>query len=190
VLFVLGAGATTAITFTTDPYVAPPAQLFGAAIVVIVLVATAFRLPQRQDALRAQGEGPASGNEPGAPSTAPRALVVGACSLAAASAFLLVPPRWGWGAVVVYLVLYAAAIIAGLRWSRSASWGDTHRLALAGGAALAYAWHAFPQPPAMAGDPRVDLIGNAIFAVIAVALIMAAARRLMRVDRHAAEGRV
>jgi hypothetical protein len=181
-LFVLGAAATTAITFKMDPYIAPAARLFGAAIVVTVLIAIAFLLPKPRDVMRAHGEESASGNAPGPRSTPPRAHIVGACSLAAASIFLVVPPGWGWGAVAVYLVLYVVAIAGVLHWSRSPSWGDSHRLALAGGAALAYAWHGFPQRSAVPGDPRVDLIGNAIFAVMTVALIVAAGRRVVHAE--------
>jgi len=55
-----------------------------------------------------------------------------------------------------------------------------HRLAVAGGAALAYAWHAFPQPPVLPAPPAVDLAGNAICAVVLLVILTTAVRRIRR----------
>jgi hypothetical protein len=52
-----------------------------------------------------------------------------------------------------------------------------HRLALAGGAALAYAWHAFIQQPAVGGGGISNRVGNAIFAASLIVLLAIAARR-------------
>jgi Icc-related predicted phosphoesterase len=69
-----------------------------------------------------------------------------------------------------------AAIALIWRWSRQAGWGRPHVLALAGGALLTYAWHAFPQQPSAGSTGQIDLIGNAIFALGAVLLLAAAWR--------------
>jgi hypothetical protein len=60
--------------------------------------------------------------------------------------------------------------------------GDGHRLALASGALLTYAWHAFPESSIILDNSAVDLIGNAVFALGAVALIIVAARRVISRD--------
>ncbi len=46
-----------------------------------------------------------------------------------------------------------------------------------GGATLTYTWAAFPRQPVLPADPAVDLLGNTLFAVGAVALLLIAARR-------------
>jgi hypothetical protein len=62
-----------------------------------------------------------------------------------------------------------------MRCSRLA-WGQLHRLPLVGGAALAYAWHAFLQVPVIPVSQVADLVGNAAFAVGLVERLAVAAR--------------
>jgi hypothetical protein len=64
-----------------------------------------------------------------------------------------------------------------MAWSRRSAWGRLHELALAGGAALAYAWHAFLQQPVVGDKGAVARVGNAVFALALVALLVAGARR-------------
>ena len=64
-------------------------------------------------------------------------------------------------------------------WS---AWGAVHRLALVGGAALAYAWHAFLQTPATGHAGMVTRIGNTGFAAGLVILLIIAARRCISAD--------
>jgi hypothetical protein len=172
ILFALGAAASLAFTLHADPYIAPASQLIGGAVAVVALVALAFRLPRA--------------SAPVATGPVPGAWVVGVGALVAASVFLLIPNAWGWGAVAAYLILFAVVAGAVYEWSRRSQWSGHHRLALAAGAALAYAWHAFPQHPAVGGSGTADLVGNAIFAVAAVVLIAIAARRQIRLLKNAA----
>jgi hypothetical protein len=102
-------------------------------------------------------------------------------SLAAGAAFMLMPRTVpAWLNVAGFLVLFAVVVGLVLRWSAATGWGDAHRLALAGGGLLTYAWHAFPQPPVVPTPAAVDLLGNAVFALAAVVLLVVAARRLRR----------
>jgi hypothetical protein len=50
-------------------------------------------------------------------------------------------------------------------------------LALAGGALLTYAWHAFPQQPVLGSTGQTDLIGNVVFALGALLSLAAAIAR-------------
>ena len=52
-----------------------------------------------------------------------------------------------------------------------------HKLALGGGAALAYGWHAFIENPVVGKGAVMIRVGNAIFLLGAGALIAFAARR-------------
>ena len=94
-----------------------------------------------------------------------------------ASTALFVPVHWGWGAVAALLALDAAMVLLVISWSRRAGWGLKHQLALGGGAALAYGWHAFLQHPAMGQVGPSVRVGNAVFLAGAIALIWFAAKR-------------
>jgi hypothetical protein len=65
-------------------------------------------------------------------------------------------------------------------------WSGFHSLALAGGAALAYAWHAFLQNPAVGSAGMGLRIGNAIFAAALIVLLAFAARRTSCYERRVA----
>lgn len=166
VVLAVGVVAMTRMSYRHDHYVSSTAQFVGAGLAVVTLVIAAVRLP-RWEAARETG-------------AVPNAWVAGLFSLAAGSAFLLVQNRWGW---------VAAAAIAGIDlivggavwfWSRRAAWDQRHVVAMASGAALAYAWHAFIETPVMGGGLAAR-IGNAIFAAGAVAVIAVAGRRTGRV---------
>lgn len=168
ILFVFGAVASFLGTYQQFPFLASSPQLTGAAVIVLALIAVAFAIPPTSR-LRI--------DEP-----APNPWVVGAVSFALSSVFMLatlfIDVLSGWGVVGIYLLLYAVAIFVILRWSRQAGWGTVHILALAGGALLTYAWHAFPQWPVLGSPGQVDLIGNVIFALGAVILLGVAFKRV------------
>lgn len=164
-IFALGAAVMTKITLKGDHFVAPLHQFVSAALVWVLLAVLAFRLPK------------AKASTAGAPGTAPSPWIVGAVALAACSGFMLVPPAWGWIAVAAYLGLYLVMIVAVSIWSHRCGWNGRHRLALAAGAALTYAWHSFPQKPVVATSATLDLVGNIVFSLGAVFVIWMAARR-------------
>jgi len=163
-LFAFGAIASTLITMRQDRFLATIPQFSVAAFACLITIIVAFRLPQ-----------PAPDRAPGQP---PAAWLIGCVSLAAGSVFLLVPKQWAWWAVAAYLLLDLLMIAAVGHWSRQSAWSASHRLALAAGAAGAYAWHAFVQTPAVGGAGIADRVGNTIFAAGLVVLIIVAAKRL------------
>ena len=89
---------------------------------------------------------------------------------------MIVPSKWGGWAVACYLLLDVEAIVAIYAWSGRTAWDARHRLAIAGGAAFAYALHAFSEIPALGMPNRVTRLGNFVFAVLAVNLVAAGAR--------------
>jgi hypothetical protein len=105
-------------------------------------------------------------------------LVVGLTSFVSSSAFMLAR-RFGdgWVVVGVYLLLLASVAVVVSRWSVRAGWSDRHVLALAGGALLTYAWHAFVQAPVVGGQGALDPVGDAVFALLAVGVLLLAVRR-------------
>ncbi|MEV0386685.1 hypothetical protein [Nonomuraea sp. NPDC050643] len=187
-LFVLGLLTVLASSVTRGNFVASPAQYGGAGLAVVAIIAVGMILGRRE--ATAPSASTASARR------APNPWLVGTASLAAGSAFMLlyatdprglspwltgldVPP---WTATVLYLALFTALAVATSRWSRRTGWSDAHRLALAGGALLTYAWHAFPWEPITTSpvSNATDLTSNAVLATATIALLTVAALRLPR----------
>ncbi|MGA9669292.1 MAG: hypothetical protein WBQ94_08795 [Terracidiphilus sp.] len=172
VVFALACVCMGTFSVRTDAnhFVASTAQFAWSAVIVLMLGASAFSLPRRRVA-KIIGR-------------VPDPRIVGICSLVVASAFLLVPSAWGWWAVVAYLSLDTFTVLPIWIWSRRDGWGTIHRLSLAGGAAMAYAWHAFVQTPSLGAADGIARIGNLVFAVLAANLIAAGSRRSGDFDRQ------
>ncbi|MFI5730288.1 hypothetical protein ACIA49_09225 [Kribbella sp. NPDC051587] len=168
VLFVLvGVVATTAFAISNDPFVAKPAQFAGVAVAIVVLVALAAWVGNRTKQ-RTQARG-----------AVPAVWLAGLSGLVLSSAWMLandmIHNAWIGAAVMLAIDVLAAALL--VTWSRHAGWTQRRAMAAAGGALLTYAWHAFPESPIFAASHTADLIGNAIFALIAVAVIALALHR-------------
>lgn len=163
ILFALAAVASTRFEIKHDQFVASKAQFAWSAILCVIVILAAFRLPVRS-APRTSG-------------WTPSPWLVGAAALVAGSIFLLVPGAWGWRAVGIYVLLDLTMIATASVLSHREGWNGQHRLALAGGAALAYAWHAFLHPPVVGNAGISFRIGNAIFAAALILLLGIAARR-------------
>ena len=191
VVFLAGAAANTAIGFRTDRFLSSPAQFATSAAAVILLVVVAFRLPRPANADAASSDwvpqvprlrGPGSQQITRVGASRARSIpspwLFGFIALAAGSAILLVPKRWGWWAAAIIPGLELGVAVLVIFFSRRTGWQPTHKLALAAGAAVSYAWHAFIQKPVVPGSILQIRIGNAIFALGAVLLIVFAASRL------------
>jgi hypothetical protein len=168
-LFVFGIIASTAISVSTYHFVATPAQLFGSVVVVGLLIWVALRGAPRLVAHRSAGTGPA----------APHPLLVTIASLAVTTVFKQLPhslPAWAYVAALLAMAVVTAGAVC--LWSQQPGWGAAHRLALAAGALLTYAWTAFPETPVLPASPLEDLVGNCVFAAGALLLIGAAAWQL------------
>jgi hypothetical protein len=174
-LFALGAVASTAIGYHTDHYIASPAQFITSAVVVILLVVIALRLPPASSK-----DTTSSYPSPGPAQSVPTPWLFFFIALAAGSAILTIPKSWGWWAAALILGLELGIAALVLVLSRRTGWRPAHKLALAAGAALSYAWHAFIQPPVVGGSGIDVRIGNAVFALGAILLIAFGARRLRR----------
>ncbi|MFC4947227.1 hypothetical protein [Pseudonocardia sp. GCM10023141] len=166
VLFVFGLVADTVITLRMDPTISPAPQLIVAAVVAVLVAVAAFRLPR---------SGPV--RDGWVPS--PLILLVLALVLGVVFEF-----AGGWAGVVLLIVLAAAASTAIVTWAGRSAWSGLHTLALAGGAVLTYAWHAFPETTVIPVSPTVDLVGNIVFGAAAVTLLGFAAYRSAQEIRH------
>jgi hypothetical protein len=163
IVFLAGATAMTLMSYKQEHFVASKAQFIGAVVAVVLFVVAAFVVPK--------GPGDLGSGEAVSP------WVVGGTGLVFGSAALFVPMGWGWGAVAGLLGLDVAMLLLVVWWARRSRWGLMQQMALGAGAALAYGWHAFLQPPAVGGMDGSVRVGNAIFLVGAIGLIWLAARR-------------
>jgi hypothetical protein len=166
VAFALACFAIASSTIRRDPFhfVASRAQFTGSAVIVLVLIAAALCLPRRAD-VKSVG-------------AAPNPWALGVGSFALASTFLSIPLSWSWWAVLAYLALDITVVLLVLRWSHRTGWGAIHRLALAGGAAMAYAIHAFIETPSVGDSGAITRIGNLMFAFLAASLLVVGARKV------------
>ncbi len=186
ILYVLGLLVSFFGTLSTNHFVASAPQFVGTGIAAIVIVGVGILLGRREAPSRSQTAG-----------KAPSPWLVGVVSLIAGSLFLLIyaadptglsPWLAGlhlspWLATVLYLLLYVGIAALVSYWSHRSGWSEAHRLALAGGALLAYAWHSFPWKPFLSVSPMLDLVSKIILAVGAVTLLVIAALRLQKEER-------
>ncbi|HEX4423818.1 MAG TPA: hypothetical protein VH079_00365 [Terriglobales bacterium] len=163
VLFVLASIASTAHEIKQDHFVASMKQFVASGIICVVVAIVAFLLPKRSSVT--------------APGWVPSPWLVGAGALLAGSIFMLLPATWGWGVVGAYVLLDMGVITAISVLSRRSGWDARHRLALAGGAALTYAWHGFVQTPVIGKSLMVARVGNVVFAASLIVLLVIAARK-------------
>jgi hypothetical protein len=170
IVFLLGACANAAIGYRQDHYLASMAQFAGAGVAIVALAILAFKITaiRRYAAYR----------------IAPSAWILGAVTFAFASAAMLVPMHWGWGAVASLLGLDAGMLAVVLLWERMGAMTLMHQLALGAGAALAYGWHAFLQHPAVGNVDASVRVGNAIFLAGTIGLIWFGARRIAAAERR------
>lgn len=154
----------------SEGFLATPAQLTGAAVVAALLVAAAF-LTRRP------------GGVPEGAGRVPRPWLVAAGGFVVSGVFVARPDSWaGFGFGLALLPLAAVAVSALARRPR---WTQEHRVALAGGVLLTYAWLGFALTALLEpGDP-VRWWGNALFAAAAVALLVWC-RRVTRAERQSA----
>ncbi|MGW6198665.1 hypothetical protein ACWF0M_21130 [Kribbella sp. NPDC055110] len=159
VLFGFGVVATTVIQLNTDSFVASPAQFAGVAVAIVALVALAVWVGRRTPR-RTAGR-------------VPSVLVTGGVVLVLGSAWMLADDlsHNGWITAAALLLLEVLTAVLLTVWSRRSGWTQRHSMAAAGGALLTYAWHAFPETPVFDASRTVDLIGNALFALLALVLL-------------------
>ncbi|WP_285616736.1 hypothetical protein [Actinoallomurus iriomotensis] len=171
VLFVAGAALLAAAQIAQTRFVAAPGELAWCSAAIVALVVAAF-------ALRPRPAAAVAGRTPPAP------WMVGATAFGVTSVY------WGreflgdgvsqWAVAAAWFVLVAASVALGVRWCRRPGWGAAHRLALAGGALLTYAWVGVSHARDLDVPRTVALTGNIVFGVGAVVLLAIGARAVRR----------
>jgi hypothetical protein len=162
-LFIFGVAAVALMSYKKDHFISSHMQFVCTAALCIALAVTAVRLPHAQS-VRVRGWVPGPG-------------LAGTIALTAGSAVLVVPHSWNWGAVAAILAADLGMCGIAFFLGKRMGWTMRQKLVLASGAALAYAWHSFLQG-AVVGSSALEMrVGHVTFALGALALIMAAARR-------------
>jgi hypothetical protein len=105
---------------------------------------------------------------------APRPWLVAVVTFVAT--FLLGWRSETWGGVAFGLVVVTTMAALVIRWSRRRGWGPAHQLALAGAALLHQAATGFVLTQLYGREGAVHIIGNVVFALGAVALLLVAVR--------------
>lgn len=166
--FLIGAVAMTVVSVAQFQFIASAPQLVASGLLAVALVIVGLVVVPRGTA-----------TDPAVRAQAPSPWLVAVAAFAASSAFKGLPLDWApWLYASLALGLALLAMLGVSVWSHRRGWRDLHRLALAAGPLATYAWSAFPQPPVLPASPTVDLVGNAIFAVGTVGLLVLAVVRL------------
>ena len=158
VLLLIGGVLVRVTTQRQDPFTASPLQLISATGLIVLVSALAFRFKK---------------SVPSRPGATPNPWLVGIATFLLGLGFMSAHAvLHGWSVVAAYATIYVVAFALLATWSARVNWTPLHTLAAGGGAMLTYALTAFPQEPVLGAKGTVDLIGNALFAMIAVVLLL------------------
>jgi uncharacterized membrane protein len=109
----------------------------------------------------------------------PGSLAIGSTAFLLGSGFMatsfLIPFIPAWAAIGGMIVIFAAGCVLLSRWSIRSGWTDRHSLMGTGGLLLTYIWYGFVQVPSVGNvTPRQDLLGNLLFACMALGIFLIA----------------
>lgn len=147
-----------------EQFAAAPGQLLAAALVAIALIGLALLMTNRPEAREA-------GWIPSAPA-------LGWLSFAALGAFFVRPESWF--GVGMGIAVLAALSVALLHWSRHRAWSIRHEFAVVAGALPIYAMAGFILTATIRPDEVSAWIGNAVFASVAILLLIVTGRVVAR----------
>jgi hypothetical protein len=164
VIFILGSWIIFVDHQATGQFMASPPQLLGTSIGILALIVAAFtiRTPSRATINKA----------------APNPWGVGILAFLASSLFFLRPESWLGVAIGFGLMIGTAIFVT--QWSKRKTWGVSHRLALAGGALLTYAWVGFVAVPMVGDQGMMKWVGNIILTLFAIGLLIVAVRTVQK----------
>jgi len=166
VIFIFGSAYLCYAIYMEENFFASAVQLIGTVAVVVVLVVTAFTI-------RRPARVPIAG-------FIPSPWMAGGFSLAASSLFMFTEMLPGWIKVGACLLLLTVFFTTVSLWSRRIGWSAMHRLAIAGGGILTYAWLGIFMEPESGPKSSFDYVGSIILAFGAIALLTIATGKLRK----------
>ena len=167
-LYLLGCAIIFSALYTSEAFLATPAQLGGAALTALALIVLAFARKVRP---LIPGD---------RPMPSPRLLGLG--SFVAVSLYTARPENW-LGVALGFVFLGVAALLLGY-WSRQRGWGARHHAALVSGVLLTYAWLGFVLTGLVRPNNTVAWVGNGVFALCAIGLLLWVGRAVRHVPQR------
>jgi hypothetical protein len=161
VVYVLGGLMIRAYSVDEGEYRTSWAQAAGVVLAALVLVAVAVCLPR-----------PSPGRSAG---WVPRPWLVGLAAFFVSGGYFVLPASWLGVATSVAIIVASAFVVTWL--SRRAGWHAGHRIALATGALMTYAWAGFVLTAVKHHNDPVAFAGNGVLAVAAIVAVAVAAGR-------------
>lgn len=166
VIFIFGSAYLCYTIYLEENFFASPPQLIGTAVAVILLVIIAFTI-------RRSHKPPTAG-------FVPSPWIVAGFSLVMSSLFMLADTLPGWTKVAAGILTVVIFFAAVFHWARRIGWSAMHRLALAGGGILTYAWLGLLMEPESGSKVIFDYIGSTILAAFAIVLLRRAAGKVRK----------
>jgi len=163
-LYLIGCVIVFSFIYAEEKFIASPAQLLGAGAVTLVLIVVAFSLKEKTR-LTVHSSG-----------TLIKPWMLGIGSFVAASLFFAKPESWA--GVIMGVIILCVAWLLVRHWSSHQGWRIQHQFALVAGALLTYAWGGFTVTWLLWPDNTIAWIGNVLFTLIAIALLIVIAKRL------------
>ncbi|WP_157972516.1 hypothetical protein [Saliphagus sp. LR7] len=149
----------------TEGFLATPAQMLGAGAVALLLIVTAFLFENRPN---------------DADGWVPKPWTLGTATFVWINAFFLRPESWD--GVLLGAVLLLAGALVFLRLSRRREWSVRHEFALVAGTLPTYIFAGFVLTALVRPQDSLAWIGNAIFALIAIGLLIATGYRVRQME--------
>jgi hypothetical protein len=168
VLYLFGCYIIFIDMYAQTGFMASPGQRIGAAVAALALIVIAFAVKRR------------SGTPAARP--VPNPWLVGIAAFVTGSAYFARPESWAGVVMGIALLGVAAPVVA--HWARQERWSIRHQFALAAGALLTYAWGGFVLTALFRPNDLTAWIGNAVFALMAVLLLLLTARTISRADER------
>ncbi len=165
-LYLLGCSIVFQDMLASEGFLASGRQRVGVLVVAVALVLAAFRVKERRVV-------------PDDDRRVPAPWPLGVMAFVVSGAFFARPENWLWGVAGGFAILVAAGTALS-HWSARPSWSVRQSFALAAGTLLTYAWGGFVLVQLTVPDDTIALVGNVAFAGVAVALLLATSRVLLR----------
>lgn len=166
VVYLIGCVIVFRFVYLSEQFLASPAQLAGAATTALALIGIAFTVKPPPTIHIAR--------------PVPKPWLLGIAAFVVASLYSMRPENWLVGVVGGIVLLCMVALVVA-RWSRRQGWGIMHEFALTAGVLLTYAWLGFILTVLIRPDDMVAWIGNVVFALLAVVLLIVTAIVIRRV---------
>jgi len=114
----------------------------------------------------------------------PNPWIAGVFSLAVSNLYMLTEMLPGWVRVGVCLLLAIGFFTIVSLWSHRIGWSEMHRLAIAGGGILTFAWLGIGMEPESGPKTAIDHIGSAFLVCGAIVLLAIAVRNLRKFEKN------